>query len=38
VRALQRYLRKHGAPPSMKVWIMIETPLGVLNVAGEMSE
>ena len=33
VRELQALLRHHGAPSGVEVWCMIETPLGVLNVA-----
>jgi citrate lyase subunit beta/citryl-CoA lyase len=33
VREAQRLLAQHGAPPGLDVWCMIETPLGVLNVA-----
>jgi citrate lyase subunit beta/citryl-CoA lyase len=33
VRELQRLLLQHGAPADVNVWCMIETPLGVLNVA-----
>ena len=33
VQEVQQLLAEHGAPPGLDIWIMIETPLGVLHVA-----
>jgi citrate lyase subunit beta/citryl-CoA lyase len=32
VRAVDRYLKKAGASPDLGLWVMIETPLAVLNI------
>lgn len=32
VRAVDRYLNKAGASPALGLWVMIETPLAVLNI------
>jgi len=31
VQAVARLLERHGAPESMTIWAMMETPLGILN-------